>query len=123
MFRLTALAAGIAFAVSGAQAQSQVRSPAPDTLDRPVPLEQADIAVVLTARADKVRFHGPPQASIRLYAEPGGSIEAKYEPGLLPRVIRPTVTYSNVQVSYIGGVLLAASPDAADADRPPATSP
>ena len=75
----------------------------------PVALDEADVAVVFTVRADRVRFDGPPEASLRLYAEPGGQVEAKYEPGLLPRIISPTVTYSNVELSYVGAALLAAS--------------
>ena len=110
------LAAGAAHGQAQTPTTAQSSAPA---REEAVPLDQADIAVVLTARADHVRFHGPPQASIRLYAQPGGQVEAAYEPGLLPRIIRPTVTYSDIEVSYIGAALLAASEE--PQREPPAT--
>jgi hypothetical protein len=117
------LTAAATLAATATQAQPAPPAPAapPAAAQQPVPLDRADIAIVLTARADRATFDGPPRASVTLYAEPGGRTEARYDRGLLPRVLSPNVTYSNIEVSYVGAALLAASAEAKRAPEAGAT--
>lgn len=101
---LTLAAAALPFA---AASQPAAPPPAPErsvvtTTSGDAALLGADIAIVLTAHADTVRFDGPPQASITLSASPGGQAAAAYDPGLLARVIQPTRVYRDVDVTLTG---------------------
>jgi hypothetical protein len=87
---------------------------------RPSRPHSADIELLATVQADKLRFDERPQTEIRFFGEPGHESASGSDRTNLPDRVEPGITYRDVRVDYRLASRLAAGgggPWPAPADR------
>ncbi len=67
---------------------------------RPSRPHSADIELLATVQADKLRFEQAPETEIRFFGEPGHESASGSDRKNLPERIAPGVTYRDVGVDY-----------------------
>jgi hypothetical protein len=67
---------------------------------RPSRPRSADIELVASVKADKLRFDEPPETEVRFFGEPGHESASGSDRTNLPEKVEPGVTYRDVHVDY-----------------------
>lgn len=67
---------------------------------RPSRPHSADIELLATVQADKLRFDQAPKTEIRFFGEPGHESASGSDRTNLPERVEPGVTYRDVRVDY-----------------------
>jgi hypothetical protein len=67
---------------------------------RPSRPHSADIELLATVQADKLRFDERPQTEVRFFGEPGHKSASGSDRTNLPERVEPGVTYRDVRVDY-----------------------
>jgi hypothetical protein len=61
---------------------------------------EPDVEIVVTVRAEELRFDCEPETSVRVYSDPPGWEERTSARHNLPDQIEPGVTYKDIEVAW-----------------------
>jgi hypothetical protein len=75
---------------------------------RPSRPHSADIELLASVQADKLRFDEPPETEVRFFGEPGHESASGSDRTNLPERVEPGGTYRDVRVDYRAASRLAA---------------